>query len=98
MSEPYVGEIRMFGGNFAPANWCFCDGRLLPISQYDVLYTLLGTTYGGDGVNTFAVPNLSCRVPVHQGTSVNGISYAIGQLAGTENETIVSATMPFHTH
>ena len=99
MATPFVGEIREVGFNFAPPGWLPCDGRLLPISQYQVLYTLLGTTYGGDGVNTFAIPDLQGRAPVHQG-SLNGNSsvYILGQKAGTEQVTILSSQMAAHTH
>ncbi len=85
MSQPYTGEIRLVASNFAPINWHFCDGSLLPISQYEVLYTLLGTTYGGDGVNTFGLPDLRGRVPVHSGTSRSGSNFIIGQIAGQES-------------
>jgi microcystin-dependent protein len=98
MGSPYVGEIRMFAGNFAPANWMFCDGALLPISEYDVLYTLIGTTYGGDGVTTFALPDLRSRVPVHQGPDSFGNNYIIGQSGGAENVTLTTQQMPAHTH
>jgi microcystin-dependent protein len=98
MSTPYIGEIRMFGGNFAPANWALCNGQTIPISQNEALFNLIGTTYGGDGVNTFNLPNLQCRLPVHQGTSANGITYTQGQLAGTEAVTLTTAQLPNHTH
>lgn len=99
MATPFVGEIREVGFNFAPPGWLPCDGRLLPISQYEVLYTLLGTTYGGDGVNTFGIPDLQGRVAVHQG-SLNGNSsvYILGQKSGTEAVTILSSQMAAHTH
>jgi microcystin-dependent protein len=93
MSDPYIGEVRMFGGNFAPVGWEFCNGKLLPISQYDVLYTLIGTTYGGDGVNTFALPDLRGRLPLHAGAGA-----VLGQAAGAETVTLDSTTMPNHTH
>lgn len=93
MSEPFVGEIRMFGGNFAPRGWAFCNGQALSISSNDVLFSLIGTTYGGDGINTFALPNLQCRVPVHQG---NGL--VLGQLAGEEAHTLTGQEVPSHTH
>lgn len=98
MSQPYVGEVRLFPYNFAPNGWFDCDGRLLPISEYEVLFTLLGTTYGGDGVNTFALPNLCGRVPIHQGTGLGLSTYVIGQQAGTESVTLNSGQMPTHTH
>jgi len=97
MSQPYVGEIRMGGWNFAPAGWAFCDGSLMAISQNDVLFTLIGTTYGGDGVNTFQLPDLRGRLPVHQG-SYQGLPYVIGQLAGTETVTLNANQIPIHNH
>lgn len=93
MSTPYIGEIRMFGGNFAPVGWLFCQGQLLPISQYDVLFNLIGTTYGGDGQNTFALPNLASRFPVHQGSG-----YVLGQTGGVESVTLTTQQLPVHTH
>lgn len=98
MTQPYVGEIRLFPYNFAPNGWFDCDGRLLSISDYEVLYTLLGTTYGGDGVNTFALPNLCGRVPIHQGTGLGLGTYVLGQMAGNEQITLLSSQMPAHTH
>ena len=97
MSDPYIGEIRMFGGTFAPVGWLMCDGSLQAIQNYDVLYSLIGTTYGGDGNSTFGLPNLQSRVPVHFGTGPNG-TVAIGQAAGAETVTITTNTMPAHTH
>src|SRR3954468_13707963 len=93
MSEPFVGEIRMFGGNFAPVGWAFCDGQLMPISENDVLFNLIGTTYGGDGQETFALPNLQSRVPIHQGSG-----YVIGEAGGTESVTLTVNQMPSHNH
>jgi microcystin-dependent protein len=98
MSQPFVGEIRMFGGSFAPLNWSFCDGSLLPIDQYDTLFSLIGTTYGGDGQQTFALPNLSGRVPIHQGQGVGLSPYVIGQIAGTETVTLTGNQIPIHAH
>ena len=92
MSEPFVGEIRMFGFNFEPQGWAFCDGRLLPISQNAALFSLLGTTYGGDGVSTFALPDLRSRVPVSQGQGEGLSSYAEGQAGGTETVTLTPAS------
>lgn len=89
----YVGEIRMFAGNFAPSGWVFCDGSLLPISENETLFNLIGTTYGGDGVTTFAVPDLRGRAPVHQG---NG--YVIGQTGGSETVTLTTNQIPSHNH
>jgi microcystin-dependent protein len=99
MGQPYIGEIRMIGCNFAPNGWAFCDGSLQAISQNEALFNLIGTTYGGDGQNTFALPNLLGRAPVHQGTNPgNGITYIIGQLGGVENVTLTPNQMPIHTH
>jgi microcystin-dependent protein len=99
MSQPYVGEIRMFGGSFAPAGWVFCAGQLMPISENEVLFQLLGTTYGGDGEETFGIPDLQGRVPLHMGQGP-GLSqnYQIGEKAGTESVTITQATTPTHNH
>lgn len=93
MSEPYVGEIRMVGFNFAPNGWALCNGQLLAISQYDTLFNLIGTTYGGDGQQTFALPNLQGRIPFHQGNS-----FVLGQTSGTETVTLVTSQLPTHTH
>ncbi len=98
MSNPYIGEIRLFAGTFAPVGWMFCNGGLLPISQNDALYALIGTTYGGDGVNTFGVPDLRGRVPVHQGTGPGLTNRVMGQKAGTETETLTNSQVPQHTH
>ena len=88
----------MFGGNFAPAGWAFCNGALLPISENDALFTLIGTTYGGDGQETFALPNLSSRLPVHQGTGSTGTVYTIGEFGGTESVTLTTQQIPAHSH
>lgn len=98
MADPYLGEIRIFAGTFAPVGWNFCDGSVLPISEYDALFNLLGTTYGGDGQNDFALPNLQSRLPVHQGTASFGQTFTLGEAAGTEEETLTVAQMPGHTH
>jgi microcystin-dependent protein len=99
MSSPFVGEIRMFGGTFAPAGWAMCDGQLMPISQNDTLFTLIGTTYGGDGQETFAVPDIQGRVPLHQGTNPGtGTTYQIGEKAGVESVTLNTNQMPLHNH
>lgn len=98
MAQPYVGEIRMFAGNFAPAGWMMCEGQLLPISENEVLFQLIGTTYGGDGQSTFALPNLASRVPVHMGTGPDGTTYQIGEMAGVEQVTLTSQQIPNHTH
>ena len=93
MSSPFIGEIRMFGGNFAPVGWAFCNGALMAIDQNDALFNLIGTTYGGDGQTTFALPNLQSRVPVHVG---NG--FALGQMGGVETVTLTTSQIPAHSH
>lgn len=93
MAQPYVGEIRMFAGNFAPAGWAFCDGQLLPISENDTLFQLLGTTYGGDGESTFALPDLRGRLPIHQG---NG--FVLAETGGVEEVTLTVSQIPAHSH
>jgi microcystin-dependent protein len=97
MSQPYVGEIRMVGFNFAPQGWALCNGQLLAISQYDTLFNLIGTTYGGDGQQTFALPDLQGRIPFHQGSGA-GNNLVIGQRSGTETVTLISNQLPTHTH
>lgn len=98
MANPYVGEIRLFAGNFAPAGWMLCQGQLLSIAENDVLFALIGTTYGGDGQTTFALPDLRGRVPVHQGQGPGLSPRGLGELGGTETVTLLSAQMPAHTH
>lgn len=98
MGTPYVGEIRMFGGNFAPAGWAFCEGQLLAISENETLFNLIGTTYGGDGQSTFALPDLRGRVPVHAGQGAGLSSYVLAQSGGTEVVTLTVAQMPAHSH
>ena len=98
MGQPFVGEIRMFGGNFAPNGWMFCQGQTLPIAENEVLFQLIGTTYGGDGQETFNLPNLASRVPIHMGTGPDGTTYQIGEMAGTEQETLTVQQIPSHTH
>ena len=93
MAEPYLGEIRMFAGTFAPDQWAFCNGQTLPIPQYYALFTLIGTTYGGDGQTTFALPNLQGKLPVHQGSG-----FAMGQAGGSETVTLTAAQLPAHSH
>ena len=93
MAQPYVGELRLFAGNFAPAGWMFCDGQLLPISENEALFQLIGTTYGGDGQSTFALPDLRGRIPIHQG---NG--FIVGESGGTEQVTLTASQLPTHTH
>jgi microcystin-dependent protein len=98
MSEPFVGEIRMFGFGFAPQGWAPCNGQLLPINQNQALFSLLGTTYGGDGETTFALPDMRSRVPAGQGQGPGLSSYAEGQAGGAETVTLAAAQMPGHTH
>src|SRR5712691_11135310 len=93
MSQPFVGEIRMFAGNFAPAGWMFCQGQLLPISENETLFNLIGTTYGGDGQTTFALPNLQSRVPVHVGPG-----FDLAQTGGAETVTLTTSQIPAHSH
>jgi microcystin-dependent protein len=93
MAQPYVGEIRMFAGNFAPAGWMFCEGQLLPISEYETLFQLIGTTYGGDGESTFALPDLRGRIPIHQG---NG--FILAETGGAEEITLTVSQIPAHSH
>jgi microcystin-dependent protein len=98
MAQPYVGEIRMFAGNFPPAGWMFCEGQLLPISENETLFNLIGTTYGGDGQSTFALPDLRGRAPMHQGTSSEGITYTLAEQGGVETVTLTTNQIPIHTH
>jgi len=99
VSEPYIGEIRLFPyGRGAPSNWHLCDGSLMSISEYDTLFALIGTTYGGDGQTNFALPDMRGRVPIHQGTGPGLSTYVIGQIAGTETVTLTTAQMPSHGH
>ena len=93
MAQPYVGEIRMFAGNFAPAGWMFCEGQLLPISENETLFNLIGPTYGGDGQSTFALPDLRGRLPLHFG---NG--FVLGETGGAETITLTAPQIPAHTH
>lgn len=96
--EGYIGQIIMFGGNFAPRNWAFCAGQLLPIAQYTAVFSILGTTYGGDGRTTFGLPDLRGRVPIGQGTGPGLSANALGQKSGAENTTLSVANMPTHNH
>ena len=98
MSNPFLGEIRMFAGNFSPRGWAFCAGQLLSIAQNDALYALLGTTYGGDGQNTFGVPDMRGRLPINQGTGPGLSTYVIGQMSGSETVTLTVQQMPAHSH
>lgn len=93
MADPFIGEIKMFGGNFAPVSYAFCNGGLIAISQNDALFALIGTTYGGDGQTTFALPNLQGRLPVHQGGG-----FTLGQSSGTETVTLTTQQLPSHNH
>lgn len=93
MAQPYVGEIRIFAGNFAPAGWMFCEGQLLPISENETLFNLIGTTYGGDGQSTFALPDLRGRLPIHQGGG-----FVLAQTGGAEQVTLTVSQIPAHTH
>jgi microcystin-dependent protein len=93
MSTPYVGEIRMFGGTFAPVGWMLCQGQILPISEYETLFNLIGTMYGGDGQETFGLPNLASRIPMHMG---NGVQ--MGEVGGVESVTLTTQQIPQHNH
>ena len=93
MAQPYVGEIRMFAGNFAPAGWMFCEGQLLPISENETLFQLIGTTYGGDGQSTFALPDLRGRLPIHQGNN-----FILAETGGAEEITLTVQQIPAHSH
>lgn len=96
--EAFIGQITLFAGNFAPRSWSFCNGQLLSIAQNTALFSILGTTYGGDGVTTFALPNLQGRVAIHPGQSAGGSSYVLGEVGGTENVSILISNMPTHNH
>lgn len=98
MSEPFIAEIRIFAGNFAPRSWAFCNGQLLPISQNTALFSLIGTTYGGDGRTTTALPNLEGRAPMHPGRGPGLTSRRLGERSGVETVTLTEAQMPNHTH
>lgn len=96
--EPFLGQIMMFGGNFAPRSWAFCDGQLLPIAQYAALFSILGTTYGGDGRTTFALPDLRGRAPIHMGGGPGLSNYKLGQKGGLESVTLNITQIPSHSH
>ncbi|MEZ4884955.1 MAG: tail fiber protein [Chitinophagales bacterium] len=98
MSEPFLSQISIVGFNFAPRGWAFCDGQILPINQNQALYSLLGTTYGGDGRTSFALPDLRGRTPVHPGSGTSGHNIQLGQKSGEETHTLTTAEMPSHNH
>lgn len=98
MSDPFIGQISMFAGNFAPRGWAFCNGQLLSVSQHTALFSILGTTYGGNGQTTFALPNLQGRVPVHIGKSPDTSNYMLGEAGGVESVTLTTSQMPAHVH
>ena len=98
MSSPYLGEIRLVGFNFAPAGWAFCNGQLLPISENDALFNLIGTTYGGDGQQTFALPNIQSRVVLHQGNGAGLSNRVLAETGGVESVTLTASQMPAHSH
>ena len=98
MAQPFIGEIRMFGGNFAPSGWAFCSGQTMAISENDTLFNLIGTTYGGDGQNTFGLPDLQSRVPVHMGQGPGLSNYTLAQSGGVESVTLNTNQIPNHTH
>jgi microcystin-dependent protein len=98
MANPFVAEIRMFGGNFAPTGWATCDGQILSISQNTALFSLLGTTYGGNGQTTFALPNLGGAVPISQGQGAGLSDRVLGEMSGSETVTLLTSEMPIHTH
>jgi microcystin-dependent protein len=98
MAQPFIGEIRMWGGTFAPVGWLLCDGSLQPIFQYDTLFNLIGTTYGGDGQSTFGLPDLRGRLPIHMGQGTGLPSFRLGQIGGNANTTITPANLPPHNH
>ena len=98
MADPFVAEIRIFAFNFAPKGWAFCAGQILPISQNTALFSLLGTTYGGDGKATFGLPDMQGNAPIHAGQSTTGTYYDLGQMSGVPNVTLIQTEMPIHTH
>jgi len=98
MSTPFIGEIRLFGGNFAPVGWAFCSGQLMPISENNALFTLIGTTYGGDGQETFGLPDLQGRLPMHMGSGAGLSPRTIGEKGGVEAVTLTAQQMPTHNH
>jgi microcystin-dependent protein len=98
MAQPYIGEIRMFAGSFAPTGWAFCNGQMMPISENDALFTLIGTTYGGDGQQTFGLPNLQSRIPIHVGQGPGLSNRVLAETTGVESVTLSNQQMPVHSH
>jgi microcystin-dependent protein len=98
MGDPYIGEIRMFGGSFAPVGWALCNGQLMPISENDALFALIGTTYGGDGQSTFGLPNLQSRIPIHMGQGAGLSNRVMAETIGVESVTLSNQQMPVHNH
>jgi microcystin-dependent protein len=98
MSQPFLGQIMLFAGNFAPLGWALCNGQLMSIQQNTALFSILGTTYGGNGTTTFGLPDFRGRVPLHWGQGLGLANYAIGQMAGSENTTLLQTNLPSHTH
>src|SRR4051812_47117527 len=96
--EPFLGEIKMWGGNFAPRGFAFCNGQILPIAQNTALFSLLGTTYGGNGQTTFGLPNLQCRIPMHWGAGAGLTPTTLGEVAGTETVNLLVSNLPSHNH
>ncbi|MBV8617547.1 MAG: phage tail protein [Curvibacter sp.] len=98
MSDPFIGQINMFAGNFAPTGWALCNGQLLSIQQNAALFSILGTTYGGNGTTTFGLPNLQSRFPMHAGQGAGLSSYVLGEMVGNETTTLTTTNLPSHTH
>lgn len=98
MAQPYIGEVRMFAGTFAPVGWLDCDGQTVPIAEYDTLFNLIGTTYGGDGQETFGLPNLMGRVPIHMGQGNGLTNRVLGETGGTTDVTLTTQQLPVHNH
>lgn len=98
MADPFIAEVRMVACNFAPAGWALCNGQILPISENEALFNLIGTTYGGDGVSTFGLPNFQGNVPVCMGSGAGGSSYVIGETGGQNQVTLTTAQLPAHVH
>ena len=98
MAQPYIGEVRMFAGTFAPVGWMFCNGQQISIAENEALFQLIGTTYGGDGETNFALPNLQSRIPLHMGNGPDGVTRQIGEAAGVETVTLTTQQIPVHSH